>query len=199
MSKKPKFNLTDEQKIEFGKLAIKEMHQQKSWLEQLDIKVFRVEPTTVVLSCDFKIPHWENQQDQTNLVFFRFRDDFLRCETNGIDLNLNLNFTDKLQPLYFDYMYQIFGEPFRKAALNYWRERTQEESNAFQERKAQLNQEGKALAAKHKKFLDTLSNLGKSDKKLRQFAAPQMKPNGTDKTISHTAKQTPFQDNGREM
>lgn len=198
MNVKPKFDLTDEQKIEFGKLAIKDMYQQKPWIEQLDTKVFRVEPTTVVLSCDLKIPHWGNQQDQTNLVFFRFRDDFLRCETNGIDFNINLNFTDHLQPLYFDYMYQIFGEPFRKAALNYWRERTQEESNAFQERKAQLNQEGKELAAKHKTILATLSNLGKSDKKLRQFAAPQMKSNGTDKTTSNPVK-TPLQDNSREM
>ena len=199
MNMKPKFNLTNEQKIEFGKLAIKAMHQQQSLIEQLDTKVFRVEPTTVVLSCEFKTSNVENQQDQTNLVFFRFKDDFLRCETNGIDLNINLNFTDNLQPLYFEYMYQTFGEPFRKAALDFWRERRQEEYNEFKERKAQLNQEGKELEAKHKKFLDTLSNLGKSDKKLSQFAAPQMKLNGADKTMNNTTKQTPCQDNSREM
>lgn len=177
MNKKPEFNLTDAQKIEFGKLVIQEMHQQKTWIKQLNTKVFRVEPTTVVFSCDFKIPQWGDQRNQTDLIFVRFRDDFLRCETNGtLDLNFNLHFTDDVQPLYFAYMYQTFGEPFRKAALAFWRERNAAEYNEFKARQAQLNQEGKDLAAKHKRFFNTLSNLGKSDQKLGQFAAPQITP-----------------------
>ncbi len=185
MSKKPEFNLTDEQKIEFSQHAVKEMYQQKPGIEQLNTKVFRLEPTSVVLSCDFKIPNWGDQQNQNNLVFFRFKNDFLRCETNGIGLNIDLNFTDDIQPLYFDYMYKTFGEPFRKAALNFWQERRQEEYNEFKERQAQLNQEGKELEAKHIGFLNILSNLGKSDKKLSQFAAADMKLRGAAEEQDH--------------
>lgn len=117
------------------------------------------------------------------------------------NVRLEDNLRASFQQIYLDYMCQKFGEPYRKAAMKHWQEEFAAERQQFQARRseqiAQLDQQEQALLAKQNTLLDFLSK--GTDKKLRHFAAPDMKLKGAGKTMNNAAKQALPQDNDREM
>lgn len=146
MNKKLEFNLTNAQKTEFGRLAIKKIADQQI---MPDVEIHDIQPTSISFTSH------ENNPDNNVYLTFDFINNGLACRCT--DRGYPSQYTDTIQPLYLNYMYKIFGEPFREAALNNWHSQYSE----FQRRQAKetitlkkkLDEEYKKyLAHRHKEF-----------------------------------------------
>ncbi len=167
MNKEKQFRPTPSQQVEFSELAIK----------QIKARWPRVIPADIKLSTTgYGMTTFASAKHRYFMLSFHFLKDGLNCvcrrdgsrHSNASDDLL----TDAIQPLYFNYMYQAFGEPYRAAALDYWQKHLWEEYNAHlvhkQAQIAQLEQAEKALSAKQIQTLSALYNLGQEPNKTEQ-------------------------------
>ena len=178
MNEEKLFAPTKSQQVEFSALAIKRIKTQCP----------RVIPADLQLSsAGYRMVSFSSAKHRYFMLTFQFSKDGMNCVCRRDVFSRHSSvsndvLTETIQPLYFNYMYQAFGEPYRQAALTYWQKHLWEEYNAHMEQKqkqiAQLEQAEKALSTKQIQTLSALYALGNAngaDKTEEQFFGGKLK------------------------
>lgn len=160
MNEEKQFGLTKSQQVEFSERAIQHIKAQCP----------RVIPADIQLSsAGYGMTTFSSAKHRYFMLSFHFLKDGMNCVCRRDVVSRHSNtsndaLTEAIQPLYFNYMYRAFGEPYRQAALAYWQKHLWEEYNAHLEHKqaqiAQLEQAEKALSTKQIQTLSALYALG---------------------------------------
>lgn len=165
MNEEKQFGLTKSQQVEFSELAIQHIKAQCP----------RVIPADLQLSsAGYGITTFSSAKHRYFMLSFHFLKDGMNCvcRRDGFSRHSNVNndvLTEAIQPLYFNYMYRAFGEPYRQAALAYWQKHLWDEYHVHlkhkQEQIAQLEQTEKVLSTKQIQTLSALYALGQEANK----------------------------------
>lgn len=150
--KEPNFPLNKAQKIEFSKIALNKIKELYPHFIPDDVELESTEYSGIKYGSD--------SRRFLMLGFYFDQDNAAYCCCKNFDRD---SFNDIVRPLYFDYMYQRFGEPFREAALTYWQNELSAIYDDYRELEAKKITELKKdiNLEDYDVILDSLNNLGR--------------------------------------
>ena len=150
--KEPNFPLNKAQKIEFSKIALNKIKGLYPHFIPDDVELGSTSYGSVTYVSD--------SRDFFMLGFYFDQDNAAYCCCKNLTKD---SCNDIVRPLYFDYMYKRFGEPFRETALAFWQKKTSAVYDDYRELEAKKITDLKkdVKLEDYDVILDSLNNLGR--------------------------------------